>query len=211
MKTQVTLLMVLINTFVFGQVKIFSPDKTFLYAIEYTADNLTTMDTIKITTTGKPWQTAPATQVEIIITYENEGLDTSIFAGQSTIGWVDAETTGAVDNDKFCWFHPPRHNQYKILELAPFPRVEYPLEVGKTYSKILFIGEGWGDISNSKVDWHYKVTGKEGDDWTISAQAIPDNIPTSVNQLNFTFNVNNGFLDLQYTFYNGTTIKMKRI
>lgn len=211
MKTQITILILLITNLVLGQGNIFSSGKTYLYAVEYSADGTITKDTIRITATGRPWQTSPDDQLEVIINYNLESLDTAIFAGQSTIGWVEADTTGAVDNDESCWFHPPRHNQYKILELAPFPRVEYPLHADKTYSRFLFIGEGWGDISNTKVAWQYHVTGQVGDDWNLSAEAIPDNNPSNANQLDFTFSPKEGFVELHYTFYNGTTIKMKRI
>ncbi len=211
MKAQITILAVLVNTLTFAQGHIFSLDKTYLYAVEYSAHSITTMDTIKISATGRPWQTDPDKQLEIIITYNLENLDTTIFAGQSSIGWVNSDTTGAVDNDNSCWFHPPRHNQYKILELAPFPRVEYPLQADKTYSKVLFIGDGWGDISNTKVVWHFKVTGQVGDYWTISAKAIPDNKPENISQLDFIFSSKEGFTELHYRLYDGTTIKMKRI
>ncbi|MEX1002511.1 MAG: hypothetical protein WDZ35_10395 [Crocinitomicaceae bacterium] len=211
MKTQITILIVLISTYVFGQGNIFSPDRTFLYAIEYTADSITIMDTITITTTGSPWKMDPDKQLEIIITYDLESLDTSVFSGQSSIGWVNSDTTGAVDNDNTCWFHPPRHNQYKMLELAPFPRVEYPLQTDKTYSRMLFIGDGWGDISNTKVVWHYKVIRQVGDNWTISAEAIPANRPENISQLEFIFNRTEGFIDLHYILYDGTIIKMERI
>ncbi|MCF8231576.1 MAG: hypothetical protein K9J27_05245 [Bacteroidales bacterium] len=210
MKVHLTIWIVLISTLTFGQDNIFSPGKTYLYAVEYTAEGITTMDTIKIAATGRPWRTDPEKQLEIVITYSFENLDTSMFAGQSSIGWVNSDTTGAVDNKKSCWFHPPRHNQYKLLELAPFPRVEYPLKVGNAYSRILFIGEGWGDISNKKVVWHYKVTGQNGGLWKISARAIPDNKPTKTNWLDFTFSKKEGFTELYYTLYNETTVKMTR-
>lgn len=211
MKVQITIWIVLISTLAFSQGNIFAPGKTYLYAVEYTADGITTMDTIKISATGRPWRADSDKQLELIITYNLENLDTSMFSGQSSIGWVHSDTTGAVDNNESCWFHPPRHNQYKLLELAPFPRIEYPLRVDKAYSRILFIGEGWGDISNTKVVWHYKVTGQNGDFWKISARAIPDNKPAKTNRLDFTFSSKEGFGELHYTLYNGTTVKMTRI
>ncbi len=211
MKTPFTILLFLINTLSFGQGNIFSAGKTIVYAVEYIQDGISTLDTVKITTTGRPWQVAPDKQLEIIITYDFESLDTSIFRNMSSIGWVNSDTTGAVDNEESCWFHPPRHNQYKILELAPFPRVIYPLHVDKTYSMMLFIGEGWGDISNTKVVWNYKVTGQVDDHWKISAEATPDNNPAHINHLDFVFSKKHGFIELLFSFYNGTIIKMKKI
>jgi len=211
MKITISILTIFIHSLLFGQGNIFSPNKTFLYAVEYKTDFITIMDTIKITSTGRPWQKDPDKQFEIIITYNIESLDTSIFSGQSSIGWVNSDTTGAVDNDKFCWFHPPRHNQYKLLELAPFPRIEYPLYVDQTYSRILFIGDGWGDISNMKVVWYFEVAGQDYDYWKISAKAEPDNKPEKINLLDFTFSTEEGFTELLYTLFDGTSIKMKLI
>jgi len=120
MKVHFTIWIVLITTLTFGQGNIFSPGKTYLYAVEYTADAITTTDTVKIQATGRPWRVDPEKQLEIVITYSLENLDKSMFAGQSSIGWVHSDTTGAVDNNESCWFHPPRHNQYRFLEPAPF-------------------------------------------------------------------------------------------
>lgn len=169
------------------------------------------MDTIKIAATGRPWRMDPEKQLEIVFTYNLENLATSMFAGQSSIGWVNSDTTGAVDNKESCWFHPPRHNQYRLLELAPFPGVEYPLKVGNAYSRLLFIGEGWGDSSNMKVVWRNRVTGQNGDLWKISARAIPVSKPAKMNRIEFTFSKKEGFTELYYTLYNGTTVKMTRI
>lgn len=211
MKNLLTILIVFSSTLAFGQNNVFVPNKDIWYAVEYKADSIMVNDTILITVTGRPWRNDPEKQKEIVIIYNLENIDTSIFANQASIGWVAADTTGAIDDENTCWFHPPRHNQYKILELAPFPRVEYPLQKGKLYSRILFIGDGWGDISNTKVRWSYQVTGRADDVWTVSAEATPNDMPTEVNQLDFTFNDIDGFITLHYKFSNGTIIKFKKI
>ena len=210
MKELLTILITFSSTLAFGQ-NIFLPNKDIWYAVEYKTDSIMVNDTILISVTGNPWRISPDNQKEIVIIYDHDNFDASIFANQSSIGWVTTDTTGAVDDRKTCWFHPPRHNQYKLLELAPFPRVEYPLEQGKTYSKILFIGDGWGDISNTKVYWRYEVIGMVDDLWAVSAKATPEDKPTEVNQLDFTFDKTEGFITLHYKFSNGTIIKFKRI
>lgn len=203
--------MILTSSLTFSQGNIFLPDRTFMYAVEYSTESLSVLDTIKITATGRPWKTDPQKQLELLINYDLESLDTSVFSGLPSIGWVNTDTTGVVDNESTCWFHPPRHNQYKMLELAPFPRVEYPLQVNKSYSRILFIGDGWGDISNTKVVWHYSITEKRRDNWRVTAQAIPNEKPEKMSQLEFTFSVTEGFIDLHYILFDGTTISMKKI
>ncbi len=194
-----------------GKNVIFTEGKTFTYAIEYTAENIDVPDTITLTPTGNPWRIAPDMQREIIINYRSAGLDTSVFADLPSIGWVEADTTGFVENAEICWIHPPRHNQYRMLELAPFPRVEYPLEAGRTYARMLYIGEGWAEISNSKVIWNYEIVGEKNGRWHIKARATPGLRPNEVNTLDFEFHPTEGFDKLRYSFYNGLAISMARI
>lgn len=194
-----------------GQVDIFHKGKTFTYAVAYIAENIHVRDTITLTPTGNPWRIAPDKQRELIINYNLAGLDTSVFAGLPSIGWVHADTTGFVENAQTCWIHPPRHNQYKILELAPFPRVEFPLEAGNTYARVLFIGEGWGDISNTKVKWNYEIMGETDGRWHIRASAIPELRSNEVNTLEFEFHPEEGFDQLEYSFSDGVKISMVRI
>jgi hypothetical protein len=195
----------------YGQDTVFNKGKNFKYAVEYSDGNIHVKDTILITPTGKPWRMAPYTQKEIIITYHQAGLDTGIFAGLPSLGWIESDTTGFVENDEACWFHPPRHNQYKILELAPFPRVEYPLEKNRSYASILYIGDAWAELSNSKVTWNYTIVGELDGKWLISSRATPDITPNEVNTLDFTFHPGEGFDALYYNFSNGTFISMLRI
>ena len=193
-----------------AQNEVFTPGSTAEYAVEYTGGASVVHDTISIHATGRPWQ-ADATQKEIIITYLADGIDSTVFGEQFSIGWVSTDTTGAVENEKTCWFHPPRHNQYAMLESAPFPRVNYPLALSKTYSRVLFIGEGWGELSNSKITWVYEVIENEGTRWRVSASAISEKEAERVNRLDFTFCENEGFLELNYTFHNQLKVKLRKI
>ena len=195
----------------FGQEGIFKENNSFKYSISYETEHFKTYDTITIVSTGKMWEGAPKSQKEIIINYDLERIDRSYFSDLQTIGWVHSDTTGAVENESSCWIHPPRHNQFMILELAPFPEVDFPLEVGKKYSRVLFIGDGWGNISNSKVSREYEVKNQKEEDWFISAEARPTAYPDDVNRLEFIFNEKEGFTSLKYTFGNGIRIDMERI
>jgi hypothetical protein len=199
------------SLFSFGQGTVFIPGNIFSYHVEYKTDEFTTTDTIRIVVTGNPWKQSPENQKEIIINYDLKNIDTSLFRGIESIGWVNADTTGAVENDKTCWFHPPRHNQFKLLELAPFPQVDFPLELDRTWSKVLFIGAGWGEISNTKVYWNYRITGYSDSAWMISAEARPSGNLAGINRLDFIFSETNGFERLYYSFSNGTKVSMLRI
>ncbi|WP_367328838.1 hypothetical protein [Lentimicrobium sp.] len=193
-----------------AQDKIFRAGNAFNYAIGYSNRDIFVQDTIRMEITGKGWKAAPETSREMVIHYSFAHIDTSIFRRIPDIGWVHTDTTGAVENEKSCWIHPPRHNQYRILELAPFPRIDYPLEEGRRYKKILFISDGWGDLSNTKVYWNYNIHSCKDGIWHISATAEPTVTPGAINSLDFTFSVNQGFLTMDYRFQDGTRIIMKQ-
>lgn len=71
------------------------------------------------------------------------------------------ENTGVIENERQLWMHPFRSNQYNFTEVAPFPEVKFPVEVGREWSSSLGIGAGWGDWDNTIVSNYYKVVGKE--------------------------------------------------
>jgi hypothetical protein len=189
----------------YGQQRLFGPDGTVTYAVRISYQNTSIKDTVEISVSDKPWHRQPDKQYQMVINYQFEKTDTSGYRNISSIGWVEVDTSGAVDNAESCWFHPPRHNYYKSLELAPFPRVEFPLKGGKTYQRILFIGEGWGELSNSKVRWKYTVEDEKFGVWNISAEAILDGNEGVKNELYFTYNEDSGFGDLFYLFNDGTS------
>jgi hypothetical protein len=190
---------------------IFKENEVIKYLVKYETERVVTIDTVRIFVTGNMWKAAPKTSKEIVILYDLTNIEMEYFLDIQTIGWVPTDTTGAVENENTCWFHPPRHNQFMMLELAPFPRVEFPLEVGKTYTKVLFIGEGWGDISNSKVYWRYEVKENNAKTWIISSEARPTIYPFEINRLDIVFDETDGFTRLDYSFNNGTQITMTKI
>lgn len=55
-------------------------------------------------------------------------------------GW-----SGIVENERNLWMHPIRSCLFKVLELNPFPYIQYPIKKGKTWKWKLTIGSHWGD------------------------------------------------------------------
>ncbi|MDF9794885.1 hypothetical protein OKW21_000148 [Catalinimonas alkaloidigena] len=53
--------------------------------------------------------------------------------------------------------HPFRDNQYHFTEVAAFPYVRLPLEVSKSWTNRLQLGEGWEDWENKNVYSEYKI------------------------------------------------------
>ena len=59
--------------------------------------------------------------------------------------WTNSETTGAVENIKNLWMHPPRTDFFRILEINPFPYIKEPLIIGNKWSWKLKVGSYWAD------------------------------------------------------------------
>jgi len=93
--------------------------------------------------------------------------------------------------------------------MAPFPRVEFPLEAGKTFQSSIFIGEGWGELSNLMFRWNYTIENKTHGFWNISAEAILDGEESAKSELHFTYDEVSGFGDLFYIFSDGTSISFQ--
>ncbi len=55
------------------------------------------------------------------------------------------EWSGIVENERNLWMHPIRNCLFRILELNPFPYIQYPIEQGKNWKWKLTIGSHWGD------------------------------------------------------------------
>lgn len=56
------------------------------------------------------------------------------------------EMSGIVENERNLWMHPNRSCLFRILELNPFPYIQYPVKKGKTWKWRLTIGSHWGDV-----------------------------------------------------------------
>ncbi len=54
-------------------------------------------------------------------------------------------TSGIVENERNLWMHPNRDCLFQILELNPFPYIQYPIKKGNTWKWSLSIGSQWGD------------------------------------------------------------------
>ena len=102
---------------------------------------------------------------------------------------------------------PFRYNQYNFTEVAPFPRVKFPLEIGKEWTGGLSIQEGWGDWDNTKGNFTYKITAKEKIEtnfgeinscWKIESVA-KYNFGESI--FNYWFNEGLGFVKMEYYNY----------
>jgi hypothetical protein len=171
-----TVLIILFLFLVSEQDQLFTRERKFLYAVKYYQRelNITTNEEISLLVTGNRWKVA-ADQKEAIWQYHTKPGTRELFKDQYSIGWLLADTTGIIENDTRIWFHPPRHNQYLLTEIAPFPDFRKNMKVGSSYSMITFIGKGFGPWEGKKVKSYYSVTniqkGTEDSLWTIKADS----------------------------------------
>lgn len=64
--------------------------------------------------------------------------------------WIDGNYkalswSGIVENERNLWMHPNRSCLFRVLELNPFPYIQYPVKKGKSWKWKLTIGSQWGD------------------------------------------------------------------
>ncbi len=118
--------------------------------------------------------------------------------------------TGVIENKLKIWMHPPRNNEFSILEYSPFPYVKFPLQVGREWNWELALGKYWENKSLSVraddimkyiylIESHEKVKSefseKEIDCYKITSKSINERFDSS---LTCYFNNDYGFVNLFY-------------
>jgi hypothetical protein len=191
--------------------QIFARDTVIEYSIEYlqSKDQLKTEESIFLTITGRKWE-KDEKQLEVIWTYHTMPETRKKFQDQFSIGWFSVDTTGTIENETKVWLHPPRHNQYSLTEIAPFPDFRKNLTKGDTYSSILFIGSGFGEWNGRKIKSIYVIEDVRielGD--TIRTIKAHSELNGKSNSFMFVFSEKRGFTCLHYEFFNGDTMTMR--
>jgi hypothetical protein len=201
--------LLVMSEFVTGQV--YSADKKFEYDITYfqNQENLSTHETITLTMTGRKWKWSE-NQLEGVWTYFTKPKTEKKFQKQKTIGWLKVDTTGIIENENKVWLHPPRHNQYLLTEISPFPDFRKNLKIGDSYNMFLSIGKGFGDWTDKKIKFSYVIKNieQQSDDtlWTTEASSQLDG---KSNNCKFIFSEKKGFILLDYSFYNGDKLTIR--
>ncbi|NOQ70945.1 MAG: hypothetical protein GQ574_03025 [Crocinitomix sp.] len=129
--------------------------------------------------------------------------------------WIDAGESGLIENEQNIWMHPPRTSYLEILELAPFPYIQAPYEVGNTWAWSLDIGKQWGDERWAtwpgllRNEYFYEISNYDlyetdfGSLYCYEITAIAKNEIGSTKLVSL-FNFTHGFLNLEFTNINGT-------
>jgi hypothetical protein len=168
-------------------------------------------DTIRFITTDIPWRAQPDKQLTAVWKYSPDKIHDTIRKKLFSIGWLDADSTGAVETKKIYWIHPPRNNQFSMTEIAPFPIVQFPCELNKKYDFKLIINYGWGEWSDLELRNTYEIVAKElktvdnsnYECWVVKSQ---NESKLGKSQLTTKYNDSVGFVEFNYQFYNKATL-----
>jgi len=164
MKTKYLLLFILINilfnrcTFFEKPIQsksgIYTPNKKWTFSATFTDSNnqITTIDTLVLKTENTTFMVA---QNKIIWTLIHTFHPAP---NQESVQTTD-NITGLVDNEKELWMHPPRFDNYEeFTELAPFPKIIYPLTLTTKWNDQFDPGTHSSESRGNTVYYNYKVT-----------------------------------------------------
>ena len=219
MKWILLILLILGSMTIYGQERILSKNRTYVYLAIYrdSINNILLQDTIRFLTTKKIKKYLfSANQTIVYWKYTNLITDSLLKTKIHNFTWGKIEKSGAIEDEIGYWIHPPRYNQYWITEIAPFPSVNLPCEKNKKYQSILGIGKDCQEWSNLIIKWNYeivdKVTMKIGlnnyECWVIRSES-ESNLGKSF--LVTIFNEKIGFVEFHYNFYNKTKIDIELV
>ncbi|RNI29621.1 hypothetical protein EFA69_08670 [Rufibacter immobilis] len=169
--------------------------------------------------TGRAWPAQPEVQDEVAQQFEvrdEELVELRKHFVNRKLAALDVittqETTGVIENSEEVWMHPFRSNQFDFTEVAGFPEVQLPLEIGKTWTSYIHPGKGWGDWENTTVTSVYRVKKQEKlktafrefeNCWKI---ACVSTAPFGDSKHDFWFDAHYGFVRMEYTNYQGQTL-----
>ena len=116
-----------------GAQTIYSPQKEFVFSAIYLSDSHIDTCYISMWTTNNHWE-FDTKQRELCYAY-HENSDNLI----EKWPYQTCETTGLIEDSKIIWLHPPRSEEFSILEYFPFPEINFPIKCSKKYKRA-FLG-----------------------------------------------------------------------
>lgn len=142
---------------------IYTPGKQFVFKTEYfsASEDIIHSDTLKLTVEDGAFM------------FVQQKIEWHLKMPSADSGTKEIyEYTGVVEKKERLWIHPCRADYLKITELAPFPEVKFPIEIGEQWSSTLNIGPGYGEWSGKKVDNQYRVSRRA--DTTLNGLSFSD-------------------------------------
>lgn len=132
--------------------------------------------------------------------------------------WNSIDTTGVVENSKKIWMHPFRNNEFFKTELAPFPEVNLPISDSKNHSfkNATHIMSNWGWYNNTETKCQHeyirtvnKIYAATGAIQCYQFNSTGDNTRYGSSTLEYYFNEQFGFTEMNYLTYDGDIIEFK--
>ena len=129
--------------------------------------------------------------------------------------WIKRDTTGVIENKNKIWMHPFRNNEFFKTELAPFPKVVFPISnetMEEADSKIIIMNN-WGTYTDSETENEYTFLGEEvksyvGMDelrcYKFKAQSF--NNFHGISEIEYFFHEDLGFVEMNYKTYDNDLI-----
>lgn len=203
--------------------RIFKKGRNFVYtAIRINTAGDTLANTfITMRPDGTGWgDEAASSQSQVIYDYAYTQQDSTDHIGElekevTTEFWIKSDTTGIIENDTEFWIHPIRNNEFFKTEIAPFPTVHYPIshELMQAHKPKILIFSNWGTYSDSRTESEYNYIGEVNKSYAglddllchkFEAQSF--NNFHGISTLEYFFNEDLGFVEMNYVTYDNDTI-----
>lgn len=203
---------------------IFLPGKKLEYeSILFSSSNeVVSSKKVTIVGTNERTRNDSLLQMKIKMYFESDDNDSILFHkytnNSSCCKWKDSIVDGIIENEKSIWMHPIRSNQYLQTEICGFPEVLFPISVGQKWNNNLSIPPGlFGDWQNSNLENNYIVLGhneyfyrkKKINVWEIEVKTIVNQKQEQIHTLRYLFNEEIGFIEMNYDFSDGSSIRFK--
>jgi hypothetical protein len=188
-----------------GKQEVFSQNREFVYQVSrFEGKEPRVVDTVMLTSKGTVWRSDST---------------------QKQIGWRSKITgtksgTGVKETSDRVWIHPPRFDEYSILELSPFPEIKLPFKLGQEWDWELAVGSHWSNPAwavwkgEMAVRTHYKsisnqlVTTPLGQLTCHKVTAIASCTSGSAS-LALLFHPQYGFVELDYVNIDGKRMRFQ--
>ena len=181
--------------------------------------------TMKPDGTGAGGNEANLEQTQIVYEYEYSRQDSidhieEVTQMVSKRFWLKLDTTGIIENKEKVWIHPFRHNEFFKAELAPFPIVLFPISKEKmqAHKSKIVIHQNWGMYSGSETENEYEYLGKVSKIYASIGKiechrfkGIGYNNFHGLSKIDYYFNENLGFVEMNYLTYDNDKIHFKLV
>ncbi len=173
--------------------------KEVVYTFHYTIEKenvITQKGVIYLGCLGKSWPFKEQKQAAVIWTTHKEHLDKKLIS------------TGIYEEEDAIWMHPPREDEFAILEYSPFPYIRFPVSAYMSWKRDFTPGRNWinkkyGIQAESVLKFDYKNSGTDSfryknrvlECWKIDAESVNLKSKTRFSGL---FNSEYGFVRMMF-------------